>query len=101
MAFIICADRTVAASGMVREGYDFGEMDASIACTHMMLEATDIGLGSCWVGRFSEDEVREALDIPDQLSICAILPVGYTAKDAGPSDRHLQRRKYEEMVEEI
>lgn len=101
MAFIICADRTVAASGMVREGYDFGEMDASIACTHMMLEATDIGLGSCWVGRFSEDEVREALDIPDKLSICAILPVGYTARDAGPSDRHLQRRKYEEMVEEI
>lgn len=101
LAFIICCDREIAAKGMIRDGYDFGETDAAIATTHMMLEAQDLGLGSCWVGRFQEDEVREAMDIPENLTVCAILPVGYTAPDAGPSDRHLKRRRYEEMVEEI
>ena len=101
LAFIICCDHSEAASGLIREGYDFGETDAAIACTHMMLAAQDIGLGSCWVGKFDEEEVREAMDIPENISVCAILPVGYTAPDAGPGPRHLKRRRYEEMVEEL
>ena len=78
--------------------YGFGEIDSSIVTTHMMLEAAELGLGSCWVGLFNDKEVREALDIPDGIRITALLPVGYAADDCVPADRHGMYRPDEEMV---
>ena len=41
-----------------------GEVDASIVTTHMMLQAWELGIGSCWIGSFNPKEVSEAFDIP-------------------------------------
>lgn len=81
--------------------YGFGEIDSSIVTTHMMLEAADLGLGSCWVGLFNDKEVRTALNIPDGIRITALLPVGYASDDCVPADRHEIFRPDEEMVEFI
>ena len=81
--------------------YGFGEIDSSIVTTHMMLEAAELGLGSCWVGLFNDKEVREALEIRDGIRITALLPVGYAADDCAPADRHDMFRPDKEMVVEL
>ena len=80
------------------EGVSSGETDAAIITTHMMLAAADLGLGSCWVGYFNPEAVRAALGIPETVRITAMLPIGYAAESATPSERHLQYREYEDTI---
>lgn len=51
--------------------------DATIACTFAMLAATDLGLGSVWVGTFDEKVVRMIIGAPDGQIPVVILPIGY------------------------
>lgn len=51
--------------------------DATIACTYAMLAATNLGLGSVWVGAFDEDAVRKAIDAPPEHCPVILLPIGY------------------------
>ena len=69
-------------------GYHSGETDAAIVCTHMMLEAWEQGIGSCWVGYFNADDVSRVLGLPDNVSVTAMLPIGYPADDAEPLELH-------------
>ena len=55
--------------------------DTSIAIEHMVLEATDLGLGTCWVAWFRQDEIRPILGIPKDKFLVAILTVGYPAEE--------------------
>ena len=75
-----------------------GETDAAIVCTHMMLEAADLGVGSCWVGMFNNDEVKATFGLPENLRVCALLPIGYPADDAAPSERHTLYREEGDTV---
>ena len=82
-------------------GIRLGETDASIVCTHMMLEAAELGIGSCWVGWFDREEVRDAFGLPENEVVIALLPLGYPAPDAAPSARHTQYRPAEETIKEL
>ncbi len=55
-------------------------VDVSIALSFMMLEATDLGLGTCWLGAFHEGEVKEILNIPDAMRVVAVMPLGYPSE---------------------
>ncbi len=83
------------------EGHHSGETDCAIVCTHMMMEATEQGIGSCWVGMFNSDEVKAVLGLPDNVTVCALLPIGYSADDAAPSERHTLYRDIAETIKEI
>ena len=61
-----------------KKGYEF---NTAIAVDHMILQATDIGLGTCWINWFGRDLPRELLNIPDELSIPIMVSIGY-ANDA-------------------
>lgn len=78
--------------------YHTGEIDVSIVCTHVMMQACELGLGSCWVGYFDPQKVREAFSIPDDEKIIALLPVGYPAADCKPSGGHYKRKPVESTV---
>ena len=52
--------------------------NASAAIQNMLLAATELGLGSCWVSAFDELIVKRALAIPDEKTVHAIIPVGYS-----------------------
>ena len=80
-------------------GYSSGETDAAIVCTHMMLEAWEQGIGSCWVGAFSADAIEEALSLPESVRVCALLPLGYAADDAAPAAFHSTYRDLADTVE--
>lgn len=101
LVFVIGSDPKRAAAGKIKADYNFGETDAAIVCTHMMLEAADLGLGSCWVGWFNAAEVRTALSIAENFEIWDLLPVGYAAKGAEPSAMHVSFRPRAEMIEEL
>ncbi|MEM7825117.1 MAG: nitroreductase family protein [Candidatus Aenigmatarchaeota archaeon] len=71
--------------------------DATIAATFAMLTATDLDLGSCWVGAFDNIEVLKILGKPKGLVPVAILPIGYPAEKPYPTTR----RKLEDLVHEM
>jgi nitroreductase len=56
--------------------------DLSIALDHMILAATNEGLGTCWIGAFDEAMVKDVLGIPDGVRVVALTPVGYPAEEA-------------------
>jgi nitroreductase len=70
-------------------------VDVTIALENMVLTATNEGLGTCWIGSFSEDEIREILKIPENFRIVALLAVGYSRKklDLAGKLLHLIRRR--------
>ncbi|MEM3546282.1 MAG: nitroreductase family protein [Candidatus Bathyarchaeia archaeon] len=57
-------------------------VDVSIAFTHLILAARAEGLGTCWIGSFSNDKVKKLLGIPEDVNVVAITPLGYP-KDQG------------------
>jgi nitroreductase len=62
-----------------RERYSF--VDAAIAMDHMTLTARAHGLGTCWIGAFSENRVKALLGIPAHVSVVCLLLLGVPAKD--------------------
>ena len=51
----------------------------------MILQACELGLGTCWIGAFEEDEVKKILEIPKSVRVVALIPLGYPDED--PSQR--------------
>ncbi|MBQ3253748.1 MAG: nitroreductase family protein [Acholeplasmatales bacterium] len=66
---------------------DHGEIDATIVATHMVLAATAINLGTCYVCAFKKDIVRQILDIPSEYEISCLLPIGYPSVINNPNTR--------------
>lgn len=62
-------------------------MDLGIAVENMALAAVDQGLGTCWIGAFSQDQVRQILGIPDKYKVAALLPLGYPTRVTDPRPR--------------
>jgi len=60
-------------------------VDVSIACAYMILQAYELGLGTCWIGAFKEDETKKILNIPDHVRVVAMTPLGYP--DQPPSQK--------------
>ncbi len=54
-------------------------LDLGIAVEHMVLQATALGLGSCWVRLFNTRQMHKALGLPEEIEVVALLPVGYPA----------------------
>ncbi len=52
-------------------------VDVSIACAFMILQAYELGLGTCWIGAFEEGEVKKILGIPKEVRVVAMTPLGY------------------------
>lgn len=59
----------------------YSPVDVAIALDHMTLAAASLGLGTCWIGAFSEDRVKEILGIPKEVSIVCLLPLGVPATE--------------------
>ena len=62
-------------------------IDVAIAVDHMTLQAVEEGLGTCWLGAFHEDQVKEVLGIPEAVRVVALLPLGYPSESVGPRPR--------------
>ncbi len=64
---------------IMRCGQAIGPIDVAIALEHICLQAADLGLGTCWIGSFDADKVRQILAIPEDIAIIELMTVGYPA----------------------
>jgi len=63
------------------------EKDTMIALEHMVLAATALGYGTCWIGAFDEDAVKHLLKIPARMKVVALLPIGVPDEKPSPRPR--------------
>jgi len=98
LVFLICYDKNEC---WVRERYDSansGDVDASIITSYLMMQAQDLGLGSCWVMFFDPAKTAEVFALPENIVPVAFLPVGYAAEDAEPSAKHGERFELKDIL---
>ena len=74
-------------------GQTIGPIDVAIALEHMCLQATELGLATCWIGSFYPDRIRQIVSIPDDVMIVELLALGY------PADAPRQSRR--EAIDQI
>ena len=79
---IVCC--SVSDGKLMRCGHARYGIDSGIAIEHLALAAAAEGLGSCWIGSFQPESVKEILGIPDDVMVVELLPVGYATADAKP-----------------
>ena len=84
----------IARIGEIFRGTKYYLIDIGIACEHFVLEAEDLGLGTCWIGWFNEQAVKSVLNIPKHKKIDIIIALGYydreklgTEHDREPIDK--------------
>lgn len=75
-----------------------GVEDASIAATFAMLEATELGLATCWCNSFDNADLERRFGLPERERSVLIMPVGYAANEATPAPTHAVRKPLAEMV---
>ncbi|MCT4602113.1 MAG: nitroreductase family protein, partial [Marinifilum sp.] len=77
------------------DGKDHTDIDASIAIDHMTLQATELGLGTCWICNFYVEKCKDFFQLPDHIEPIAILSLGYPNDDKMPAKK---RKSLEEIV---
>jgi len=63
------------------------KVDVTIALEHIALTAMDLDLGTCWIGAFYSEQVKEILGIPEEKNLVALLTVGYPAESPPATSR--------------
>ncbi len=92
LAIIVCSEQNTA---WIRP-FDkkvYGDIDTTIVTDHMMLQATELGLGTVWIGYFDPKVIKREFNLPDNVEPINILAIGYAKGDVASPDRHDQDRK--------
>ncbi len=84
---VICACAMPTKAWVRRDGRNYADIDVAIAMDHLVLAATDLGLGTCWIAAFDIDALREILHLPRDAEPIALTPLGYPSVPPGPKDR--------------
>ena len=72
---------------IMRCGVPAYTVDLAIAVDHMTLAAVDEGLGTCWIGAFSQEEARAILKVPEHYRIVTLLPLGFPKQPGKTKER--------------
>jgi len=72
----------------------WADVDLAIAMDHLSLAATELGLGTCWLGAFKEDKLKEKLEVPDSYDITVCMTVGHP----GITDNPPVKKSVHELV---
>jgi nitroreductase len=98
---VVCADLGARVDVMERFDEDTPGMDAkrvirdtAIAIDHLMLQAVELGLGTCWIGWYVQEEIRPLLGIPEHVFVLGVIVVGRPAE----SPKQRPRRPLAELV---
>ena len=91
LAVIVCADHSTAWTRPF-DKKQTGDIDASILTDHMMLQASELGLGTVWVCYFKPDILSQEFNLPENLEPVNILAIGYADEEPADPDRHGKTR---------
>ncbi|MBD3316244.1 MAG: nitroreductase [Chitinivibrionales bacterium] len=92
LVLAVCIDHSRA--WVKRNGKSYAAVDAAVAMDHMTLAAAEQGIGTCWIGAFNEQSVREALELPENIEPIVLTPLGYAADE--PTEK--TRKPQEDVV---
>lgn len=70
-----------------RDGRNYVDVDCAIVMDHLILQAADLGLGTCWIAAFDPAVARELLRLPSGWEPIAFTPLGYPADESRPKAR--------------
>ena len=84
---VVIAAVSTMPDGLMRCGVPGYAVDLAIAVDHMTLAAVDEGLGTCWIGAFSQESAREILHIPAKYTIVTLLTLGFPEQPGKPKTR--------------
>ena len=89
---VICACRYP--MDPARQRKDYTDVDVGIVVDHLTLAATELGLGTCWIGAFDPAAARKILGLPDEVEPVVFTPLGYPADPP----RVKQRKPLDDLV---
>lgn len=99
VAIVIVADLDAVGKGYGERGRStYALQDTAVAAENILLAATALGYGSCWVGAFDEMVATKILDLPATLRPVAILPLGISNE---PTTRVPPRKKIEDVTKVV
>ncbi len=81
-----------------QDALNSGAEDASIVATHIMLQAKELGVDSCWVNFFEPAKVCELFTLPENEVPVLLMPLGYPKEGAGPLTKHMERKPLADTV---
>ncbi len=84
---LICACGVPRYSWVRNDRRRYLDVDVAIVMDHLILAATDLGLGTCWVAAFNEPAARQILNIPDEVEPLIFTPLGYPADTPAVKER--------------
>jgi nitroreductase len=93
---VACGDHSV--SWKRADGRDYTSVDISIAVDHLILQATELGLGTCWVCNFNLSVLRHNLSLPITIEPIVIIPMGYPIQSGDTSRFDAKRKPLTEFV---
>ncbi|MFC2020245.1 nitroreductase family protein [Chloroflexota bacterium] len=82
---IICACATTIQGQPYREGRS--HRNVGIVMDHLILAATSLGLGTCWIGAFDPAAARKILRIPEEVQPIIFATIGYSSDEPRPKVR--------------
>jgi nitroreductase len=91
---VICASGIPAENWVRKDGKNYNDVDVAIAMDHLILAATNEGLGTCWIGAFDAQAAKEVLGLPEGVEPIVFTPLGYP--DAEPKAK--KRKELSELV---
>lgn len=95
---IVCSDKNIAFN---KNGHSTYEVDACIVATHMMLEATNIGVDNIWIELFDRQELKKQFDLEENIEPICLMPIGYKTDDYNGNPSHNQRKDLKDIVEYV
>lgn len=84
---VICACSVPSQAWSRMDDKNYGEVDVTIAMDHLILAATELGLGTCWIAAFDPEATREILGLPKEVEPVVFTPLGYPADQPGTKRR--------------
>lgn len=93
---VICGDHET--SWKRFDGKDHCDVDAAIAIDHMTLAAADMGLGTCWICAFDSAKCHKLFNLPENMEVIALLPIGYPVVEGDPERHATARKKIDEVM---
>lgn len=99
---VVCADPKESADS---NGLPYYMFDAALAMHNLVLAATDMGLGTCYLAAYKEDKVKELLGVPQELRVVCMTPLGYPTEKRSLGEKFMKavagsskRKPLEEVV---